>query len=639
MTALAKIATIARVRTFTFSGIEAVPVEVQVQISGGMPALLVVGLPDKAVGEARERMRAALSAIGLALPPRRILINLAPADLLKEGSHFDLPIALGVLAAMDVVPREDLYGYAAMGELSLDGTLNAVAGVLPAAIGASTLDLGLICPASQGGEAAWAGRIEVLAAADLLSLINHFRGTQVLTPPETAGVAEIGRGPDLSDVKGMETAKRAVEIAAAGGHNLLMIGSPGSGKSMLAARLPGLLPDLEPKEALEVSMIHSVAGLLEGGRLVMRPPFREPHHSASQAALTGGGQRAKPGEVSLAHRGVLFLDELPEFPKQTLESLRQPMESGRTTVARAVGTHHLSGTLPAGRGDESVPLRLPGRCVARVRAGAPLRRGLPEPHQWAGAGPDRPDGGGAARNGCGTGARAGRGKECGGCGSGGAGPGGTAGTLWRGWPDQQCRGRQPRGADGCRRRRRWPSRRWTSCGCPRAATPACCASHARSRTLPARRSCSARMSPRRWRSATACRDGRCSRYDSARNASLIRRTAPVASTTSRSNRTPLRPHAGCPASTISAAASRRACWRGESAAAASASVARAFTSTIASTPSFSARTSSSPASVRTRRPRTVQPSLASATQAASSALTPSAWALAPFRRRSDMAAS
>ena len=244
---------------------------------------------------------------------------------------------------MDVVPREELFNYAALGELSLDGTLNPVAGVLPAAIGASGLDLGLICPASQGGEAAWAGRIEVLAASDLLSLINHFRGTQVLTPPETAGVTEYARGPDLSDVKGMETAKRAVEIAAAGGHNLLMIGSPGSGKSMLAARLPGLLPDLDPKQALEVSMIHSVAGMLEGGRLVMRPPFREPHHSASQAALTGGGQRARPGEVSLAHRGVLFLDELPEFPRQALEALRQPMESGRTTVARA--TAHI--TYPA----------------------------------------------------------------------------------------------------------------------------------------------------------------------------------------------------------------------------------------------------------------------------------------------------
>ena len=327
---------LARLESFAFSGIEAAPVAVQVQISAGLPAFLIVGLPDKAVGEARERVRAALTAMGLSLPPRRVLINLAPADVLKEGSHFDLPVALAVLAAMDVVPRDELAGYAALGELSLDGTLLPVAGVLPAAMAASARDLGLICPASQGPEAAWAGRIDILAAPSLLALINHFRGTQVLTAPEATGAAAgPASGPDLSDVRGMETARRALEIAAAGQHNLLMVGSPGAGKSMLAARLQGLLPDLSPRDALEVSMIHSVAGLLNGGGLVMRPPFREPHHGASQAALAGGGQRARPGEVSLAHRGVLFLDELPEFPRAALEALRQPLEAGRTTVARA----------------------------------------------------------------------------------------------------------------------------------------------------------------------------------------------------------------------------------------------------------------------------------------------------------------
>jgi len=329
--------TIARVATFAFFGIDAVPVEVQVQLAPGLPAFLVVGLPDKAVAESKERVRAALTALGLALPPKRLLVNLAPADIAKEGSHFDLPIALAVLAAMDLLPREEMAGYAALGELALDGSIHAVAGVLPAAIAASARELGLICPAAQGGEAAWAGQVEVLAAPDLPALMNHFRGTQVLSPPSPPPLNAGGQrpGPCLSEVKGQESAKRVLEIAAAGGHNLLMIGPPGSGKSMLAARLPGLLPDLTPAEALEVSMVHSVAGMLEDGRLVTRPPYREPHHSASMAALVGGGSRGRPGEISLAHRGVLFLDEWPEFPRPALEALRQPMETGRTTISRA----------------------------------------------------------------------------------------------------------------------------------------------------------------------------------------------------------------------------------------------------------------------------------------------------------------
>ncbi|MCQ8276899.1 YifB family Mg chelatase-like AAA ATPase [Acetobacteraceae bacterium KSS8] len=327
--------TIACVKSFAFAGIDAVPVDVEVQIANGLPAFLLVGLADKAVAEARERVRAALTSMGLALPPKRVLINLAPADLQKEGSHFDLPIALAVLAAMDVLPRHEVSHYAAVGELSLDGRINPVSGVLAAAMGASARDLGLVCAEQQGGEAAWVGRIEVLAAPDLLSLVNHFRGQQVLSPPVPPGAADVPRQPDLADVKGMETARRALEIAAAGAHSLMMIGPPGAGKSMLAARLPGLLPDLSAAEALEVSTIHSIAGLLQDGKLVTRPPFREPHHSASQAAIVGGGPKAKPGEVSLAHRGVLFLDEMPELARQSLEALRSPIETGRTTVSRA----------------------------------------------------------------------------------------------------------------------------------------------------------------------------------------------------------------------------------------------------------------------------------------------------------------
>ena len=326
---------VAHVNTVAFHGIEAREVDVQVHIGPGLPTFMVVGLPDKAVAESRERVRAALGALGLALPPKRITVNLAPADLLKEGSHFDLPIALGLLIAMGAVPGDAVAGFTALGELGLDGALLPVSGVLPATLGASGAGRGAICPAANGGEAAWANGPEVLAAPTLLALVNHFKGTQVMNPPEPAMAVDGGSYPDLADIKGQETAKRALEVAAAGGHNLLMIGPPGAGKSLLAQRLPGLLPPLAASEVLDVSMIQSVAGLLAHGGMTRRRPFRDPHHSASLAAMVGGGTRAKPGEVSLAHLGVLFLDELPEFSRQTLEALRQPMESGHTMVARA----------------------------------------------------------------------------------------------------------------------------------------------------------------------------------------------------------------------------------------------------------------------------------------------------------------
>lgn len=327
---------VSHIATVAFQGIEAVPVDVQVMVGPGKIGMHIVGLPDKAVAESRERVQAALHASGLSMPPKKVTVNLAPADLPKEGSHYDLPIALGLMAALGAVPGDALAAYVVLGELSLDGTIAAVTGALPAAIGANAAGKGLICPHESGPEAAWAGEgIDIVAARSLIAIANHFRGTQVISRPRPA-VQERARDlPDLADIKGQETAKRALEIAAAGGHHLLMVGPPGSGKSMLAQRLPSILPPLSPRELLEVSMVASIAGELAGGRLSDRRPFRAPHHSASMAAMVGGGLRVRPGEASLAHNGVLFLDELPEFTPQVLDSLRQPIETGECVIARA----------------------------------------------------------------------------------------------------------------------------------------------------------------------------------------------------------------------------------------------------------------------------------------------------------------
>ena len=334
---------VARVSTVAFQGLEVLDVDVEVHMADAqMPAFAIVGLGDKAIAESKERVRAALGSMGLSMPAKRITVNLAPADIAKEGSHYDLPIALGLLAFMNVIPAEELYENIVLGELALDGSLRASAGVLPSAVHARSLGKGLICPYDNGAEAAWADpQMPILAPKNLLALMNHFKGTQVLTRPQVLGLADdLSNIPDFSDIRGQEGARRALEVAAAGGHNLLMVGPPGAGKSMLASRFPSILPDLSPDEALEVSMIQSIAGKLENGQISRRRPYRDPHHSASLPALVGGGVKAKPGEISLAHRGVLFLDELPEFARGTLESLRQPLEAGRVMVARA--NHHLT---------------------------------------------------------------------------------------------------------------------------------------------------------------------------------------------------------------------------------------------------------------------------------------------------------
>ena len=326
---------VARAYTVAFEGIEARLVEVQCAIAPGLPAFVLVGLPDKAVSEARERVKAALASMSIALPSKKITVNLSPADMPKEGSHFDLPIALAVLAALEIIPKEEVEATVALGELSLDGRLIAVLGALPAAMAAAEENRSLLCPKACGAEAAWVGATEVIAANSLDEVVRHFTGRAVLAAAEAGEVLARPIGRDLRDVKGQERAKRGLEIAAAGRHHMLMVGSPGSGKSMLAARLPGILPPLSAVEALETSMVHSLAGLLNEGGISRVRPFREPHHTASMAAIVGGGKGAKPGEVSLAHNGVLFMDEFPEFPRTVLETLRQPIETGDIVVARA----------------------------------------------------------------------------------------------------------------------------------------------------------------------------------------------------------------------------------------------------------------------------------------------------------------
>lgn len=333
---LGELRMVTRVQTVAFQGIEAVPVDVQVQIAPGVPKFLLVGLPDKAVKESSERVHAALYASGLSLPPKRITVNLAPADLPKEGSHYDLPIALGLMAAIGAIPSDALDGYVALGELGLDGRLAPANGVLPTAMSANARGLGIICPEASGPEAAWAGDdIEIVAPQSLLALVNHLAGYQLCSRPQPKKRTGLVGLPDLSEVRGQEVARRALEVAAAGGHNLLMVGPPGAGKSMLASRMPSILPPLSPRELLDISMIQSIAGELADGALSDRRPFRAPHHSASMAALVGGGLKIRPGEASLAHNGILFLDELPEFVPSVLDSLRQPMESGETVIARA----------------------------------------------------------------------------------------------------------------------------------------------------------------------------------------------------------------------------------------------------------------------------------------------------------------
>lgn len=325
------------IQSITLKGIDAVRVDVQAQLMAGIPTFTVVGLADKTIAESRERVRGALASIGLSLPAKKILINLAPADLSKEGSHFDLPIACAILSHTSLLPSQEIGRYIVLGELGLDGSILQVSGTLPAAVYATGKQMGLICPKTNGQEAAWSGNESILAPSHLLDLMNHFKGQISLPSPGH----EIHKGGashlDLQDIQGQKVAKRAIEIAATGGHNILLSGPPGSGKSMLAQCIPGILPEMTKEEILECSMIYSVSGLIKEGSLTSARPFRTPHQSSSLSAIVGGGMgnKVKPGEISLAHKGVLFLDEFPEFSQATLEALRQPLESGEILISRS----------------------------------------------------------------------------------------------------------------------------------------------------------------------------------------------------------------------------------------------------------------------------------------------------------------